>query len=301
MKRVKEKIFFGVIILVILLSAFYLIQSANKGKLVDGYPKYYLHRPAPDYEMNLNYTNNSVEVYSLNYKSLGFMNDKSATIYGLLFIPKNISEKVPGLIMLPGGGVAKEGFSIRAMQLANLGYAVLILDQRGIGQTGGAFPSMQQDYEIFSSGKESILHLSVYDALVAFDVLKDIKEVDKNSIALIGESMGGRYSIIATALEDKLNGAIAISSSGYHFKDEKQPYTAYLLSIDPDNYITKISPRPIFMFQGDNDTIVELKDAEYTFNLAKEPKDFFIAEGCIHGYCKKMEDKFLEEVSKLFE
>jgi fermentation-respiration switch protein FrsA (DUF1100 family) len=263
-----------------------------------GYSSSYFNRDVPDYKMSLNQTNGSVDIYSLNFKSKDFL-DYHALIYGLLFIPKD-KKNIPGIVFLPGGGVTKEGFIKRGMELANLGYAILVLDQRGLGETGGPYPSIQEDYQIFASGKEPIQHLSVYDSLAAFDVLRDIKNIDDKNIAIVGESMGGRYAIIATVLDKRLKGVITISSAGFHFKDEDQPYTSYLLSIDPDNYIAKISPRPVLMLQGDNDSITSLEDAQYTFNLAKEPKRFFIAEGCGHGYCEKMSNEFKEDLSILF-
>ena len=220
--------------------------------------------------MSLKETNGSVDIYTVNFKSKSFM-DSPALIYGLLFMPKD-KKNIPGIVLLPGGSVTKESFIARSVDIANLGYAVLVIDQRGIGQTGGSYPSLQDDYEIYTSGKESIQHLGVYDGLAAYDVLRSIKNIDKNNIAIGGDSMGGRYAIIAAALDKRLDGVITVSSSGFHFKNDNQPYTPFLLSIDPDNYISKISPRPVLMLQGDNDTTVKLEDANYTFI----PKDFVI-------------------------
>jgi pimeloyl-ACP methyl ester carboxylesterase len=299
-RKIKSGLIFSLLTLIIItILIILLITHHNKKVLLGEYPADYLKRPAPDYKISLKQVNNSVEIYSLNFKSKDFL-DYSGLIYGLLFIPKD-KKNIPGIVMLPGGGVSKESFITRSIELANLGYAVLVIDQRGIGETGGPYPSLEEDYGIFASGKESIQHLSVYDPLAASDVLRNIKNIDKKNIAIIGESMGGRYAIIATALDERLKGVIAISSSGFHFKDDSQPYTPYLLSIDPDTYIGKIFPHPVLMLQGDNDSITSLEDAQYTFNLAKEPKRFFIAEGCGHGYCEKMSEEFKEDLKILFE
>lgn len=297
-KGLRNRLILAGILLIIIFVVLFFIFRPHK-TVLEGYPSSYFNRPKPEYTMSLNYTNDSVDVYSVNFKSKDFM-DYKTLIYGLLFMPNN-KKDVPGIVLLPGGGVGKESFITRSVEMANLGYAVLVIDQRGIGQTGGFYPSMDEDYGIFASGKEPIQHLSVYDALAAYDVLRNIKNIDSKNIAIAGESMGGRYAIIAAALEERLKGVIVISSSGFHFKNDNQPYTPYLLSIDPDNYISKISPRPVLMLQGDNDTIVKLEDANYTFNLAKEPKRLFIAEGCGHGYCEKMSDEFTADLTILFE
>jgi len=54
------------------------------------------------------------------------------------------------------------------------------------------------------------------------------------------------------------------------------------------------------MLQGDNDSTVKLEDGNYTFNIAKEPKRFFIADGCGHGYCEKMSNEFMEDIKILY-
>ncbi len=291
-------VFIFLVIFVVLFYSFISFFTFKEKKLIEGYPRDYYNRKSPEYSLFLKEKNDSIEVYSLNFKSKDFL-DEPAIIHGILFIPSN-KKNIPGIVFLPGGGVKKESLTERAFEIASLDYAVLVIDQRGIGETGGPYPSIEQDYEIFSSSGNSIQHLGVYDALVASDVLRKINQVDKNKIAIIGESMGGRYAIIATAIDKKLNGVIAISSSGFHIQNNSQPYTPYLLSIDPDSYIGKISPRPVFMLQGDVDDITNIEDARYTFSLANEPKSFFVAQGCGHGYCDKMSEEFKKLLGELF-
>jgi fermentation-respiration switch protein FrsA (DUF1100 family) len=220
-------------------------------------------------------------------------------IYGLLAMPV-AKTKVPGIVLLPGGGVSKEGEFSRADIMAKLGYAVLVIDQRGIGQTAGYYLNMEQDYQVFSQGNEPIQHLSVFDALRSFDVLRDIDGIDKDNIAIVGESMGGRYAIIAAALDPRLKGVIGISTSGFDVKKDNSPYNSYLLSIDPDHYVSKISPRKVFMLHATNDTVIPMQNAKYTFNLANEPKKFYIAEGCGHGYCDAMYNALKEDLFEMF-
>ena len=184
--------------------------------------------------------------------------------------------------------------------LANEGYASLTIDQRGIGQTGGLYPSMEQDYEI-SKQNEPIQHISIYDALHSFDLLRDIREIDKNNVIMMGESMGGRYALISTAIDKRIKGVITISASGYHVsQNDPSSYTDYLVSIDPDHYINKIFPRDIIMFHGTNDSLISSNSAKQTFNLANQPKKFYLAEGCTHGYCDKMQSDLLNSLKETF-
>jgi hypothetical protein len=259
---------------------------------------YSQNRGVLNYSLSLNHTDNSLEVYNVNFKSRNFINYETR-IYGLLFKPKSSSD-VPGLVLLPGGSVTKESESELAEKIAKLGYAVLTIDQRGVGQTGGYYLWLDQDYDIFLKGNEPIQQLSVYDGLASTDVLRDIKGIDKNNIAIAGESMGGRYAIIAAAQDKRFKGALIISSAGFNFKKTGQPYDSYLISVDPDHYVSQISPNKLFMLHSSNDSIIKLSNAQETFSLAKEPKKFFVAEGCGHGYCDKMYDELVDDLRMLF-
>ena len=258
-------------------------------------------RGKANYEISLKYHNGTFDVYYLNFTSRNFL-DNPTLMHALLFMPNNkANKKVPGLVLLPGGGVSKEGESRLASIIANLGYAVLTIDQRGIGQTGGYYLSLEDDYQVFLKGKEPVQHLSVYDALKTYDILRNINGMDKNNIGIMGESMGGRYAIIAAAIDKQLKGVIAISVSGFHLQNSPQA-NAFLVSIDPDHYIDKISPNHVFMFQSENDKTTKIQDAQLTFNLAKEPKRFysFSSPYCMHGYCAAMYDDLKEALEILF-
>jgi hypothetical protein len=260
---------------------------------------YSTHRPKPLYEMLLKSHNATFDIYSIKYRSRPFL-DQETTIYALLLLPKE-GTSIPGLVLLPGGGITKEGELNHAAVIANLGYAVLVIDQRGLGQTLGTYLNPQQDYAYFTQGKEPIQHLSVYDALAAYDVLRSIKNIDKANIALAGLSMGGRYAIIAAALDKRIKGVIGIATSGFHVKEDMSvAFNSYALSIDPDHYVDRISPNYLFMFHGTNDKNIPIESARSTFDLAKEPKRFFVAQGCDHGYCDKMYGNLTSSLKEMF-
>lgn len=268
-----------------------------KGNALD----YSEDRGEVDYEVLTKNSNKSLNVYKLKFKSKPFLEEETI-IYGLLYVPKN-REKAPGLIFLPGGGGTKESRERIALKIVEEGYAVLTIDQRGIGETEGIYLNLEQDYKVFSERKEPMQHLAVYDVLRSYDVLREFKEaeIDGENVAIIGESMGARYGIIAAAIDKRLKGVIAISTSGFHVElNPLNPANNYLVSVDPDHYIAKISPNFVAMLHGTNDTVVSLKDAQITFNKAKEPKRFFIAENCQHGYCEKMGEELKSILKEMF-
>lgn len=253
-----------------------------------------------EYNINLKFVNSSVEVYNVNFESKSFI-DEETVIYGLLFLPA-LLDKVPGVVFLPGGGMTKEQASVHGMILAELGYGVLVIDQRGVGETGGAYLNFDYDYQVFSQGKEPMQHLSVYDGLRAYDILREVEKIDENNIAIVGESMGGRYALIAGSIDKRLKGVLVISSSGFGI--DVNPLSVgndYMVSIDPDHYIDKISPNKLVMIHVSKDSVVPLEMAEKSFQKAKEPKKFFLIEkGCNHGYCEEMFDSLKEGLEFVF-
>jgi len=170
----------------------------------------------------------------------------------------------------------------------SLGYAVLVIDQRGIGETSGIYPNYEQDKLIFEEKKESIQHLGVYDALLGIDVLKNLENIDKENILIGGSSMGGRYAMIAASLDPSIKKAIIISSAGFHIDNTKLSSDSYFLSIDPDRYVKDISPNKLVMFHSTIDDVIKIEDAKYTFSIAEAPKTFYTVETCGHGYCRDM-------------
>ena len=302
--KIKKPIFnLVMLILIIVLTSYFIYNYYYK----DSYQfegdtlKYTKFRGKTTYNMSLKEENEYFKIYNLNYDSRPFLNF-STKIYGLLFMPKGKEkEKVPAVIFLPAGGGTKESRAHIAEFIAKQGYAVLIIDQRGIGRTGGYYLPLEQDYKVSSKGNEPTQHLSVFDVLKAFDVLNKIKGIDKNNIAVSGESMGGRYAIIAAAIDERIKGVIGISTSGLHIKDENQSYTPYLKSIDPDHYADKISPRYLTMIHSTNDSLITLRSAEDTLKLANDPKKLFIIDNCPHGYCDKMQEDLKEALKLVFE
>ncbi len=224
---------------------------------------------------------------------------RDAMIYGLLYMPKE-ADNAPGIIMLPAARAGKEGQDYLARQLVAQGYAFLTFDQRGIGETGGNVPSMQEDFNSFVAGKEPVQHLFVYDALGAFDFLKTRKGINENNILIGGESMGARFAIIAGAVEKSFKGVFVISASGFGMQNTNTQQEKFMASINPDRYIDKISPRKIVMFHSKSDNVVPFAQAQNTFSFAKEPKEFIeMPSVCIHGQCSEMYEKLFENLREM--
>jgi len=275
-----------------------LSPSDKWGISEDGLVTYPQNRGAVEYTKTVMNDTQAFTLSKIIYVS------KGEEIYALLRVPKTIgAKKIPAIIILPGAEVTKEGMQDRAEKFAEWGYATLTIDERGnTGETKGA-ASLDSDYASFAGGTEPVQHKMVFDVLRAFDFLKGEGYVDAKNIAVFGESMGGRYAIIAGAVEPRIKAVIGVSTSGYgslgkQFSDGG--VARFFISIDPDAYIGKISGRKMLMVHSRNDTIVPIDAAQETFGYAKEPKEFITVEYRTHGWHRDMAPPMEEELRKIF-
>jgi fermentation-respiration switch protein FrsA (DUF1100 family) len=175
--------------------------------------------------------------------------------------------------------------------LNELGYVTLILDQRGHGETGGAVPSFDIDYQFWVQGQDSVQQRFVYDGLRAFDILNSLPGIDRSRIYAAGESMGGNYAMITSGIEPRIRGLLLISSSSFKFDAQADPMAAeYLKSISGDSYIGFLSPRPLLMLHDEGDTVIPFSNALATFNRAGEPKTILTINKSIHSYKPDMRE-----------
>lgn len=238
------------------------------------------------------------------------LQSRGAEIAALLRIPlqeENEGQKgIPGIVLLPGASVSKEREQGLAKKLADLGYATITLDQRNLGAVNG-----EADLQMFLQGTEPVEHKMVYDALAAAEVLRSRPEIDAERIIYAGESNGGRFAIIACALDSQARGVIAISTCGYDTRAAIAHAAAsgqavdpeavrFYISIDPESYLDSVSPRPLVMIHSLNDTVIPYQLAQRTFSLAREPRRMYTVNCTMHGYCPDMAKALENELAEIF-
>ena len=257
----------------------------------NGYLSYPLERGNIRFSRSDYGSDGNITLHKIIYES------RNGNVYGLLLLPDSAAELPPGIILLPGSGVSKESELELAKKIALLDAAVLVIDQRGTGETTGKVNSLEQDYSDFLNGIEPSQHLMVYDALRAYDLLKSAPFIDHGRIAIVGESLGGRIGIIAAALDRNIEGVLAISASGFDFEQTNNTKTdIFLKSIDANHYAELITPRKLVVMHNAQDKIIPLDAALKTFSLAEEPKQIILVNdtGCNHGYCDSMYNGLVE-------
>lgn len=224
---------------------------------------------------------------------------KDYVVEGILRIPLE-KKKVPGIVILPGATVPKEGTQTLADIFSSMGYASIGIEQRNLGGV-----DMRSDYELWKKGIETVQHKMVFDALQAVDVLRQEPSIDPEKIIIVGESNGGRFAIIAAAIDPRISGVIGISTSGYDIESQVREINdanliKFYRSVDPDSYLKFLPPRKIVMMHSVNDSIIPFGLAWDTFNKSFEPKQFYSIATNSHGYSEEMKEPLEKELKLMF-
>ncbi|MFH1447612.1 MAG: alpha/beta fold hydrolase [Candidatus Micrarchaeota archaeon] len=282
-----------IIFLLLIVVFYFLMQKEPDWKISDDGLLYYAPDRGPPIYKYSDIGSMADTTIVLSYESRG------ATVHGVLRIPKTDVKRVPGIVLLPGAGVTKEMEQQLALVLRDMGYATLTIDQRGVGESEEKLRDLDVDYNLFRWGNEPTAHKIVYDALKAYDLLSEREEIDHDRIIILGESMGGRVGIIATALEPGIRGVVGISTGGYGLGNVSpgDNLTLFQRSFDPDTYIGSISPRKVLMIHSRNDNIIIIENAERTFSFANEPKRLVYVDCEMHGYCDEMSEELEEGIA----
>ncbi len=217
--------------------------------------------------------------------------------YGLVSLPAG--NPVAAFVHAPGAGVKKEVYRDIAATFAEAGYIFLVLDIRGNGgETPGYQMNLTADYERFVHGEWPEFYLISADLIGARQYVSGEFNVP---VYFAGESNGGRYAALAAALDRGSAGYVGISTSG--FRNAGETYTGqarlFLLSIDPDITIGRVSPRPVWIFHAGNDPVIPFEDGKELFGKAGEPKEFVSFNGT-HGINDEVVGGIIERWAQIY-
>jgi dienelactone hydrolase len=207
------------------------------------------------------------------------------TVYGLLRIPKNVP-KPPVVIVLPAATVSKEADSAMANALCSWGYASLTLDERGNGgETKGRSPmNFMTGYDAYRSGDMPAQYAQIYDVLLGYDYVRSRNDLAGGNVSVLGESMGGRFAIVAVGIDPGFKAAFVVSSGPYGLDaGNNMDVLRFVDSIEPATYLKKLPPRKLVMFHFTNDTIIPIAYGRSLFDNAGQPKAWYQYNGSVHG------------------
>jgi dienelactone hydrolase len=111
--------------------------------------------------------------------------NRGAQLVGTLYLPDRAA-KVPGIVWVHGSGAEPRAlFAPFAGHFARSGYAVLLYDKRGAGESGGAFVGGEQAIAADN------IDLLASDASAALSFLARRPEVRRDAVGFVGASQAG--------------------------------------------------------------------------------------------------------------
>ncbi len=178
-----------------------------------------------------------VEDSDFRFEKILYRSEHDIYIPSLLLLPKSNHSKKPVVIYLHNLGKEEALQEKMIMQFIGDGWAVLLPDLRGTGETSPDPENHQRGESItvrnsIITGRH-ILGERVYDIIMAADFMKVHPEIDKNKVYVYGRGAEGLMALTAGALSDKINGVVAENIlNSYISKNEfKQPYIIFVPNI----------------------------------------------------------------------
>jgi fermentation-respiration switch protein FrsA (DUF1100 family) len=189
-----------------------------------------------------------------------------------------------GTILFLHGNGGNLGYQVGGVTwLAEAGYRIVALDYRGYGRSGGE-PS-----------PEGV----VRDGEAALALLPTLPGVERERIAVFGQSLGGSVAIPVVA---RMKGRVPVKAlvvegafAGYRriVRDRISEHVlmwplllpARFLTDDdwsPERFVAAVSPVPFLDIHGTADPVVPFSHGERLHDLASEPKAFLAVEGGGH-------------------
>jgi dienelactone hydrolase len=197
----------------------------------------------------------------------------------LLCLPKAAQPPHPCVVLLHGHGGAKEGpIGLMATALAQAGIAALAYDlpDHGERNTGnGTFFDDWGDWDRVTAG----VTLSVTDGRWAAAYLQSRSDIEPSRIACMGYSLGSYIGCILTDVEDAFAGLV-MNVGGTNTAAEQQIKDTYGMLVwalyaggyFPTTHAPDISPRPAWMLNGLDDTVITPENAQALYEALQQPK-----------------------------
>ncbi len=212
-----------------------------------------------------------------------FNNGAGATVPGYLFLPKNVSGKLPAILYCHWHGgeyeigkeelfQAKHTSEAPGPAFAKRGFAVLAIDAYcfgerngqgpgGAAEKGGAGEMTASKFNLWVG--RTLWGMILRDDLMALDYLASRPEVDARRIGVTGMSMGATRSWWLMALDERLRTGVAVAClTRYRNLIAHEALKAHgiyyfvpglLNHFDTEAVVSLLAPRPVLFMNGDQD------------------------------------------------
>jgi len=188
----------------------------------------------------------------------------------------------------PGDG----GYPLLAEKICRDGFAVLIFNFRGTGDSSGNFDILGW----------------TRDLQTAIDYLWSLADIDKSHLSLVGFSAGAAVSVYVASRDKRVSGvaACACPADFSFFTEANEPQSVidrfrkigaiqdadfppsveewfdHFRMVTPVNHVAGITPRPLLLVHGSEDETVPISHARRLYEKAGESKELVIIDGAGH-------------------
>jgi fermentation-respiration switch protein FrsA (DUF1100 family) len=230
-------------------------------------------------------------------------------IVGQLYLPGSKHQYPAGCIchVIPSGAPPEPGdggYPLLAEKICGDGFAVLIFNFRGTGDSGG-------NLDILGWTR---------DLKAVIDYLWNLDAVDESHLSLIGFSAGAAVSLYVASRDERVSGVAACACPAEFtlftkanepqsvvdsfrdrgvFQDADFPPSAEewldgFRRVSPVKDVAGIAPRPLLLVHGSQDELVPVSHVRRLYEVAGEPKQLIIIDGA--GHRLRQEDRATEAV-----
>jgi len=176
----------------------------------------------------------------------------------------------PTLLFFHGNGGNVANREEKFLQLSNAGFGVFMLGYRGFGG---------------SEGRPSEAAF-VRDAQLAYNHLIE-QNFSANDIVIYGESIGTSVAVqlaaqvksAAVILEAPMYSVLSIAQARYPYA----PVRGFLRDKFETNMFIQDVSVPLLILHGDDDGVIPLASGRRLFDMANEPKTFYVVRGGAHN------------------
>jgi alpha/beta superfamily hydrolase len=180
------------------------------------------------------------------------------------------------------------GYPQLAERVCNEGFAVLIFNFRGTGNSGG---------NIDMAGWTG-------DLKIAIDYLCALPEIDGSQLSLLGFSGGAAVSVYVASQDRRVSNVIACACPAEfnfgdplplierfrsigairdsNFPESAEDWNNGFKLVSPVKTISGIAPRPLLLVHGNQDDVVDVSQVYRLYTRAGEPKQLIIVDGASH-------------------
>lgn len=219
------------------------------------------------------------EALGLAYEDVTFTTPDGLRLHGW-FLPA-VGEVLGTVVHFHGNAANITAHLGLAAWLPAEGYNVLMFDYRGYGKSEG---------RVTRSG-------TIVDGCAAVDYVLGRPDVDPERVFIYGQSLGGAVGIVVAAQRPAIR-AVAVEGTFGSYRGIAAMHAQRILRLgvvaeglaratvsagaDPIDVVASLSPRPILIIGGAEDTTCFPELSRALYEAAREPKDLWIVPGAQH-------------------